>query len=479
MIKYLFKQNHKSFYISFIILSIIITSVTSETTGDFSQVIEGFNWGPGVTKMILHLNTEINYSSNEIAPSIFSVITTKEGSENNENRVINKVYISDEKGNKINQNSNYITLEVSCHPASSITNPFYYNPTKSLNNWADPYDSTIQLLSDFVSGTTSIPQNSLNIDVKSKKNYLNGIDNVFTLNQPFTYNDIKLNYAYYKSSDSNNRGVVIWLHGTGEGGTDTTVSLYGNKVTNLASKTIQDELNDCDILVVQCPSRWLNYTTGNVEDSINTIDKYKSIYTEALYNLIKDYVSKNKISSNRIYIGGASNGGSMTMNMILNYPDYFAAAYFASEGYADRHITDKQIESIKNIPLWFVYAVGDSANDPAKTTQATYDRLVKVKANNIHLTKYSNGVVDITGKYFQDDGKTPYKYSPHWSWVYLLDNDCKDNNESLFSWLGNQKKNNNDNDDNQENTITVNDDNNESINNIKINSWIIFLIILL
>jgi len=478
MIKYLFKQNHKSFYISFIILSIIITSVTSETTGDFSQVIEGFNWGPGVTKMILHLNTEINYSSNEIAPSIFSVITTKEGSENNENRVINKVYISDEKGNKINQNSNYITLEVSCHPASSITNPFYYNPTKSLNNWADPYDSTIQLLSDFVSGTTSIPQNSLNIDVKSKKNYLNGIDNVFTLNQPFTYNDIKLNYAYYKSSDSNNRGVVIWLHGTGEGGTDTTVSLYGNKVTNLASKTIQDELNDCDILVVQCPSRWLNYTTGNVEDSINTIDKYKSIYTEALYNLIKDYVSKNGVSSNRIYIGGASNGGSMTMNMILNYPDYFAAAYFASEGYADRHITDEQIESIKNIPLWFVYAVGDTTNDPTKTTQATYDRLVNVKANNIHLSKYSNGVVDITGKYFNDDGTTPYVYSPHWSWVYLLDNDCKDNNEFLFTWLGNQKNNKNSNGDNQGNTKIINDDS-ESSNNIKINSWIILLIILL
>jgi len=44
MIKYLFKKNQKIFYFSFIIFSIIITSVTSETAGNFSQVIEGFEW---------------------------------------------------------------------------------------------------------------------------------------------------------------------------------------------------------------------------------------------------------------------------------------------------------------------------------------------------------------------------------------------------------------------------------------------------
>ena len=66
----------------------------------------------------------------------------------------------------------------------------------------------------------------------------------------------------------------------------------------------------------------------------------------------------------------------MTMNMILNYRKYFAATYFASEGYADRHISDEQIKSIKKIPLWFVYAEGDQNNDPAKTTKVTYDRLV-------------------------------------------------------------------------------------------------------
>ena len=210
------------------------------------------------------------------------------------------------------------------------------------------------------------------------------------------------------------------------------------EIINLISGTIQNELNNCDILVVQCPSRWLDYKTGiDVADSVNTNDKYKSKYTETLYALIENYVSNNNISKKRIYIGGASNGGSMTMNMILNYPKYFAGAYFASEGYADRHISDEQIKSIKKIPLWFVYAEGDQTNDPAKTTKATYDRLVKAKAKNVHLSYYSNGVVDLSGKYFNSDGKA-YTYSAHWSWVYLLDNNCKENDEYLFTWLGKQ-----------------------------------------
>ena len=180
--------------------------------------------------------------------------------------------------------------------------------------------------------------------------------------------------------------------------------------------------------------------------------------------MIKNYVSENNISSNRIYIGGASNGGSMTMNMILNYPDFFTAAYFASEGYADRHITDLQIETIKNIPMWFVYAEGDQTNDSSKTSKATYDRLKNANAPNVHLSYYSNGVVDISGNYKNEDG-SPYKYSAHWSWVYLLDNDCKENDVYLFTWLGNQT--------NSKKSDNISD---SFINYIKINSLFILLI---
>ena len=75
--------------------------------------------------MIIKLETTIQYTSSGIDSSSFSVTTTKEGLTTSEQRTINKAYVSDEKGNSITQNSNYITLELSCHPSSSITNPFY------------------------------------------------------------------------------------------------------------------------------------------------------------------------------------------------------------------------------------------------------------------------------------------------------------------------------------------------------------------
>ena len=323
-----FNPKLKKFLTSIIIFSLITNSVyTIKTTGTFSQVIEGFDWGPCVTKMIINLDTTLIYDSNGIDSSSFTVTTTKEGLDSPEERIINKIYLSDSKGNSITQNSNYMTLELKCDPKFSISNPFYFSSDISINNWANPYTSTIIL----VKNLQSINSGELTVDITPKKKYLKGIDNLFTIDQTYNKNGISLKYAYYKSSGSSNKGVVVWLHGTGEGGTDTTICLYGNKVTNLISNTIQNELNNCDILVVQCPSRWLNYKTGiDVADSYNTIDKYKSQYTEILYGLIEDYVYKNNISPKRIYIGGASNGGSMTMNMLLNYPKYFAAAYFAS-----------------------------------------------------------------------------------------------------------------------------------------------------
>lgn len=44
---------------------------------------------------------------------------------------------------------------------------------------------------------------------------------------------------------------------------------------------------------------------------------------------IEEFVElhKDQIDADRIYIGGCSNGGFMTMRMIVDYPKYFAAAY--------------------------------------------------------------------------------------------------------------------------------------------------------
>ena len=125
-------------------------------------------------------------------------------------------------------------------------------------------------------------------------------------------------------------------------------------------------------------------------------------------------------------------GGFMTMNMILNYPDYFAAAYFAAEAYSDEYISDEQIQSIKHIPMWFIHAEQDPTVNISTHTNATYKRLQDAGASDLHYSHYDK-VVDTSRKYDVDGAQ--YEYDAHWSWVYLFNDECKDGSDTVFTWL--------------------------------------------
>ena len=165
-----------------------------------------------------------------------------------------------------------------------------------------------------------------------------------------------------------------------------------------------------------------------------------SCYKDSLMELIKDYVDANDdIDPNRIYIGGCSNGGYMTMEMILANPDYFAAAFPICEAFQDQYITDEQIESIKDMGIWFTYAKNDPTVDPTKCAEPTIKRLLAAGAKNVHVSAFED-VHDTTGRFKNEDG-TPYQYSGHWSWIYFDNNECYDENGvNAWTWLGQQVK---------------------------------------
>ena len=145
------------------------------------------------------------------------------------------------------------------------------------------------------------------------------------------------------------------------------------------------------------------------------------------------------IDTDRIVIGGCSNGGYMTMNMVMQYPDYFAAAYPICEAYRDSGITDEQLASIQNVPLWFIYAKNDTTVLPQDFEEPTIARLKAIGAN-LHTSIFED-VHDTSGKYKGEDG-APYQYMGHWSWLYFFNNECTDDTtgENLWSWLGKQSK---------------------------------------
>ena len=426
----------------FIMISIQNNLVNAENT--FAQVVEGFDWGPCVTKMIIHYDSDITVGSEEgkLDNTAFSVVTTLEGYTSSTDltpvktnieqiRTVENAYTSDEKGNYIKETTNYITLELSCNPKNG--NPFYYNLKTQVNEWSDPYTSVITLTKDVTSGTTTLTSTDFSVNQQPTKNFNILIDDVFTINKTHTV-DQTLTYGYYQCTNTTNKGLLIWIHGMGEGGTDNKIVLYGNKVTALANTTIQTDLkNNCDILVVQTPTFWLDLDKKGEEVY------YPEKYTETFKSLVDKYVSENNIAKDRIYIGGCSMGGFMTMNMLLNYPTYFAAAYFAAEAYADQYISDEQIQSIKNIPMWFIHSENDETVNISLHTNATYKRLQDAGATDLHYSHYDK-VVDTSRKYDVDGAQ--YEYDGHWSWVYLFNDECKDGDETVFTWIVKQTNQN-------------------------------------
>ena len=135
---------------------------------------------------------------------------------------------------------------------------------------------------------------------------------------------MELSYGYYQPqvTTSNKLPLIIWLHGAGEGGSDNDIVTLGNEVTALIDTPIQNYFKQgAWVLTPQAPTMWMDNGNGYTTDG-------SSIYTENLMSLMDQFVKEHQeIDPNRIYIGGCSNGGFMTMNMIMNYPDYFAAAY--------------------------------------------------------------------------------------------------------------------------------------------------------
>ena len=95
------------------------------------------------------------------------------------------------------------------------------------------------------------------------------------------YGDITLHYASYAPKEDNKKNpLVIWLHGAGEGGTDPTIAITGNKVVNLATDKMQNIFNGAYILAPQSDTMWMNDGTGSYTKDGT------SKYTKALMNLI-------------------------------------------------------------------------------------------------------------------------------------------------------------------------------------------------
>lgn len=424
-------------FLAVAVVSVMLSGFTScknkkikENASMYDLVIHGYDWGPAVDKIILHLPKAVD--DKNLDEKDFQVKTTTKGFNWNvmppsiQNvtgfRKIIRSFTCDENGTDIPGKSNLVCLQMEVHPDDYFGNPFLYD-SDMMNHWQALYE-------------VQITNEKLKIDISRQNKKICPEADKFTIASSTTDN-ITLHYAFWNPEASDKKiPLIIWLHGMGEGGTDPYIALLGNKVVNLISDQIQQHFeNGAAVLVPQADGFWMQANTPEDKTVWITDEKSNgdSVYTTALFNLIDNFVKENpQIDKNRIYIGGCSNGGYMTINMLLHYPDYFAGAYPICQAYPDSKITEDKLQILKNQHIWFTQAKNDTTVPPVNFTAATFKRLSDSGAKDIHFTFWDR-VTDQSGYYMKND--RPYEYLGHFSWIYTLNDECEENGILLFDWL--------------------------------------------
>ena len=402
-------------------------------TGTQKAYVEGDDWGAAVTGTVIHFNKRIDWRS--VAKKDFSVVENSQDVTDKSRKVI-AAYTSDSYGRKVHYNSYYVTVRLYSSPRDGSA--FHWNATAFRNEWVKNYSLKVQLTSGNTLTSNGRRYSLLNVTPSIDMMTDRIIPQLDYWDLDLTYktsDGTQYRYAQYvPKRDNKKNALVIWLHGGGEGGTDTTIPLLANKVTAYSSKKFQSYFKGAYILVPQTPTFWMESVNGG-----STTGQTAAKFEKSLFEFIKKYVKNHKdIDPNRVIIGGCSNGGYMTMNLIMKHPKYFAAAYPICEGYADKYITNKQLKKIVNMPIWFTYAKTDTTLDPKIYSEPTIKRLKKMGAGNIHVSAYKD-VHDTTGRFYGVEGNptvlsdtktsVPYEYSGHWSWIYY------DNNKNHEGWL--------------------------------------------
>jgi len=346
-------------------------------------------------------------------PSAFAVKT------NGVDRKVKIVYTCDEHGEWAD-GGNYLALglEVSSQPDAA---PMVWQ--QSVNVWRKAYPISVRLQKGKSIKAGGKRYSSVECDTPhALTDFLSEADffsrGTFTGPSTGRPGDETLTYGAYEPeslrADGKKNPLIIWLHGMGEGGTDVSIELLGNEVVSLIRNDIQQHFtteggtNGAYVLAVQCPIAWMmsahGFCTGN----------YPSIYADVLKSCIDNYVTTHTdVDRNRIYIGGCSNGGNMTMQMLLRNPGYFAAAYPVCEAFADVNISDLQIKQLSEENIWFVQSFDDTTVNPHEYVIPTYQRLMKAGAKNVWLSMFENVIGSDFGK----------RLMGHFSWCYVFNDE--------------------------------------------------------
>lgn len=186
----------------------------------------------------------------------------------------------------------------------------------------------------------------------------------FTYGEGPEVNGLAIDYRVFspvKEKDTAKYPLVIWLHGMGNGTSDG-VQLTASNISYWSSDEFQ-----------------ARFTNGGAFIFAARSDESKGVCwnentTAPLKAAIDDYIAKNieNIDLSRIYIGGYSMGGKMTLRMAIAYPEMFAAAFPICPAWSP----DKAALSyIADMPVWITSGKTDPLVNYYFSVSKTFENL--------------------------------------------------------------------------------------------------------
>ena len=175
-----------------------------------------------------------------------------------------------------------------------------------------------------------------------------------------------------------NYPLVVFLHGSGERGDDNRAQLVHG--TWVFEEKRNREAFPAWVIAAQCPAgeRWADIdwssSTPQMADDITET-------SAQLMELLETFMGEHAVDRDRIYITGLSMGGYGTWDLLVRFPDFFAAGAPVCGG-GDVRYAGK----ISHIPQWAFHGADDPVV-PLKASQAMVESLREL-GSDVRFTVY-------------------------------------------------------------------------------------------
>lgn len=416
----MFKKNKKikiSALVAVSVFGLIMTGCQAENnkkealdTSDVTLITKVLPYGEVGYAMVADFGDKVDAS--QLKPENFKVEATVGGQTGE--RKITKVYTNDEATvSEASKEGQYVVIELD--PEDKNASTFGFDEDKFLDVPKEINYTVTQTTDIKTEGGTTYEKTD---KVKNSKIVTPIVDDFKKL----TYKDKSgstIDYRFFepKKEEGKKYPLVLFLHGSGERGSDNEMHLTGNQGAVVWADPKQQEKNPAYVLAPQ----------AKAEAELNLYWKEEPNYTTVL-NLLHETIDKYDIDKNRIYVVGMSNGGIGTWNIIEKNPDLFAAAVpicgvgdlrDLAQAYEYQPLKDPgAFKDIKDMPIWIFHAEDDPLVDVRYSRDA--EKAIKeLGGKNVKYTEYATGTVMPMG---------------HFSWVPALQD------QEMIDWMFSQSK---------------------------------------